>query len=275
MTWWQALIIGIVEGLTEYLPVSSTAHILLTQRALGIPQDAAADAYAICIQAGAILAVVGIFYQRVVQILRGLIGRDSAGLRLAINLVVAFLPAAIAGLLFSKKIKEHLFHLEPICVAWIVGGLVILAFAYGMQKKLEVGAGRGILEMSIWAALAIGLMQCLGLIPGTSRSLVTILGGLVVGLSLQAALEFSFLLGLVTLTAATVYDGYKHGGEMLHAYSLGTMFIGFVAAALSAGVAVTWMMRFLRSRGLAMFGYYRIALAIGVMALIWRGHLTP
>jgi undecaprenyl-diphosphatase len=272
MDWWQAAIIGVVEGLTEYLPVSSTAHILLTQRALGLPQDDAADAYAVCVQAGAILAVLGIYARRVGQMLRGLVGKDPAGLRLAINIVVGFLPAAVFGLLLNKKIKEHLFHLWPICAAWFIGGLVILAFAYWMRRRGT--GGRSVMELSVKAALVIGLMQCLGMIPGTSRSLVTILGGLLVGLSMEAALEFSFLLGLVTLTAATVHDGYKHGGAMLRAYDATTMAIGFLAAALAAAVAVTWMLHYLRRRGLAVFGYYRLALALVVAALLWRGLLT-
>jgi undecaprenyl-diphosphatase len=269
MNWWQALVIGVVEGLTEYLPVSSTAHILLTQRALHIEQSEAADAYAICVQAGAILAVLGIYARRVRQMIRGLLGQDAEGLRLALNIVVAFLPAAVLGLLFNKAIKEHLFHLWPICWAWFIGGVVILAFAF-WKRSYE---GKGIFELSIQGAMLIGLLQCLGMIPGTSRSLVTILGGLLVGLSMEAALEFSFLLGLVTLTAATVYDGSKHGAAMLHAYSPWTMAIGFVAAWVAATVAVAWMLHYLRRRGLAIFGYYRIALAIVIAALLWTGRL--
>src|SRR3954469_882800 len=121
MDWWQAVVIGVVEGLTEYLPVSSTAHILLTQRALGLPQDEAADAYAVCVQAGAILAVLGIYARRVAQMLRGLAGRDPEGQRLAVNIIVAFLPAMAFGLLFNRRIKEYLFHLWPICGAWFIG----------------------------------------------------------------------------------------------------------------------------------------------------------
>jgi undecaprenyl-diphosphatase len=273
MDWLQAAIIGVVEGLTEYLPVSSTAHILLTQRALGIPQSDAADAYAICVQAGAILAVLGIYARRVGHMIRGLFGKDPAGLRLAINIIIAFLPAAILGLLFNKKIKEHLFHLWPICWAWFIGGVVILVFAYATRRR--AGAGKAVLELSVGGAVAIGLMQCLGMIPGTSRSLVTILGGLLVGLSMEAALEFSFLLGLVTLTAATAHDGYKHGGAMLHSYDPVTMAVGFVAATIAAAAAVTWMLHYLRRRGLAVFGYYRIALAVVVAALLYSARLAP
>jgi undecaprenyl-diphosphatase len=269
MDWWQAALIGIVEGLTEYLPVSSTAHILLTQRALGIDQSEAADAYAICVQAGAILAVLGIYARRVGQMIRGVFSKDPEGLRLATNIIIAFLPAAVLGLLFNKTIKEHLFALWPICAAWFIGGVVILAFAYGIRRRGTMS----VIDLSLRAALLIGLMQCLGMIPGTSRSLVTILGGLLVGLSMEAALEFSFLLGLVTLTAATVHDGYKHGPAMLHAYDPMTMAIGFVAAAIAAAMAVQWMLHYLRRRGLAVFGYYRIVLAIVVAALLYTGRL--
>jgi undecaprenyl-diphosphatase len=269
MNWWQAAIIGIVEGLTEYLPVSSTAHILLTQRLLNVEQNDAADAYAVCVQAGAILAVLGIYARRVGQMIRGLLGRDREGLRLAINIVVAFLPAAIFGLLLNKKIKEHLFYLRPICVAWFVGGVVILAFAYWHRP----GKGKSVVELSIRGAIFIGLMQCLGMIPGTSRSLVTILGGLLVGLEMGAALEFSFLLGLVTLTAATVHDGYKYRAALMGTYELLPMAIGFAAAAVAAWVAVEWMLHYLRRRGLAIFGYYRIALAAVVAAMLWKGLL--
>jgi undecaprenyl-diphosphatase len=273
MDWLQAAIIGIVEGLTEYLPVSSTAHILLTQRALGIEKSDAADAYAVCVQAGAILAVLGIYFRRVVQMVRGVLGKDPAGLQLAINIVVAFVPAAVLGVLFNEKIKEHLFHLWPICWAWFVGGWVILLFAYATRRRGEKKTE--VFDLSIKAALAIGLMQCLGMIPGTSRSLVTILGGLLVGLSMEAALEFSFLLGLVTLTAATVHDGYKYRAALRGTYDVLPMAIGFIAATFAAAVAVEWMLHYLRRRGLAIFGYYRIALALTVAALLWKGVLTP
>jgi undecaprenyl-diphosphatase len=273
MYWWQALILGIVEGLTEYLPVSSTAHLLLAQRLMGIEQTDAADAYAICIQAGAIVAVLGIYARRVWEMLQGLAGRNPAGLRLAIQIIVAFLPAAVIGVLFNKKIKEHLFHLWPICGAWFIGGLIILAFATWLRRKPN--SGRGIAELTLQGAIVIGLLQCLGMIPGTSRSLVTILGGLLVGLNMAAALEFSFLLGLVTLTAATVHDGYKHGGAMLKAYDPVVFGLGFVAAAVAAFVAVKWMIAYLQRNGLAVFGWYRIALALLVAWMLYSGRLAP
>jgi undecaprenyl-diphosphatase len=273
MTWWQSLILGVVEGLTEYLPVSSTAHILLAQRLLGIEQNEASDAYAVVIQAGAILAVLGIYSRRVWEMLLGLAGKNPSGLRLAIQIIVAFLPAAIIGVLFNKTIKEHLFHLWPICGAWFIGGLVI--FAFGAWMRRNPNRGRTIAELSIQGAVVIGLLQCLGMIPGTSRSLVTILGGLIVGLNMTAALEFSFLLGLVTLSAATVHDGYKHGHAMMAAYDPSVFAIGFAGAAVAAFIAVKWMITYLQRHGLAVFGWYRIALAIVVAALLYSGRISP
>jgi undecaprenyl-diphosphatase len=276
MNWFQALILGLIEGLTEYLPVSSTAHILLTQRALGIENDPASRAYAICIQAGAIIAVLGIFSRRVGQMLRGLVGHDPQGLRLALQLLVAFAPAAVSGVLLEKKIETYLFGLWPVVAAWFVGGLAILAVVYSPQaRRFAAGEGRRIEDLTWAGAVAIGLMQCLGMWPGTSRSLVTILGGLLAGLTIEAALEFSFLLGLITLTAATGYKAMKDGSAILDKYTLDTILIGFAAATVSAVVAVGWMLRYLRQRGLALFGFYRIGLAVVVAALLWSGRLMP
>lgn len=274
MNWFQALILGLVEGATEYLPVSSTAHLLLTQRALGIEKTTAADAYTICIQLGAIVAVFGIYARRIREMAVGLLGGNRVGQRLALHIVVAFLPAAIVGLRFNSAIKEHLFHLRPICAAWAVGGVVLIAAAIWLRRRGE-NVGVDLTSLTFAGAVGIGTFQCLGMIPGTSRSLVTILGGLLVGLNLASALEFSFLLGLVTLTAATAHDVYKHGREMLDTYSPWTMAVGFAAATVSAFLAVGWMIRSLRSGGLAAFGIYRILLAAAVLWLIASGRLTP
>jgi undecaprenyl-diphosphatase len=276
MTWWQAIILGIVEGLTEYLPVSSTGHLILAQRALGIEQSEAADAYAVCIQAGAIVAVLGLYFRRVRQMALGLAGRDPQGRRLAVNLVVGFLPAAVLGVLLAKTIKAYLFGLWPVVAAWLVGGLVILAVANWPRRGMSPpGGGRDLPELKVTGALVIGLFQCLGMWPGTSRSLVTILGGLAVGLSVEAAVEFSFLLGVVTLLAATAHDGYRYGPAMLHAYPWWVLALGFVAAAASAAVAVAWMVAYLRRRSLAVFGYYRVQLAVVVTMLLLQGWLQP
>ncbi|MCA9794709.1 MAG: undecaprenyl-diphosphate phosphatase [Candidatus Eremiobacteraeota bacterium] len=262
----QALILGVVEGITEYLPVSSTGHLLLTQRALGIPESEAANAYAIAIQAGAILAVLRLYWPRVKQVLEGFVGKNPEGKTLGICLITAFLPAAVVGLLFDDKVEEYLFGLWPIAIAWLVGGLVILAFPLNDKKE-----GKG-LEVLHWrAALGIGLMQCLALWPGTSRSLVTILAGLFLGLSVAAAVELSFLLGLVTLGAATAYEGLRNGSVMVDAYGIGVPLVGLVAALVSAFIAVRWMVSWLQSRGLAVFGWYRIAAGIVLVVLLASG----
>ncbi len=275
MDWWQALVLGIVEGLTEYLPVSSTGHLILAQRAMGIANGAAADAYVICIQAGAILAVVGLYWRRIRQMLWGLAGRDAEGLRLAVCIVVGFLPAAVIGLTIEHWVKNHLFGLWPIVAAWGVGGAVILVVAWWRRRKSEKPTSGLAMRALTWkTALIIGLAQCLAMWPGTSRSLVTIVAGVLVGMSLPAAVEFSFLLGVVTLTAATGYEGLKQGAQMLHAYGPVDLAIGFVCAWLAAVLAVKWMVAYLNRHGLGLFGYYRVALAIVVAGLILAGSLA-
>ncbi len=266
MTLLQALILGIVEGITEYLPVSSTGHLLLTERVLGIPHTDAADTYAICIQAGAIVAVLGLYRARVIQILRGLAGQDAEGRDLFVNLVVAFVPAAAIGFLFDKKIDALLFGLRPVVVAWVVGGVVILA------TRGRKGT-RTLPQIDVKTAALIGLCQTLALWPGTSRSLATILGAVLLGVSMPAAVEFSFLLGLMTLGAATSYKGLKDGAEMVQTFGWGPIVLGFVAAGVSAAVAVKWLVGWLQSHGMELFAAWRIGLGIVVGALIVAGLL--
>lgn len=268
MDWWQAVALGIVEGITEYLPVSSTGHLILTQQLLKIPAGEAADAYAICIQAGAILAVLGLYWPRVKQMLLGVLGRDPQGLSLAINIVVAFLPAAVIGLLFDAAIEKYLFGLWPITAAWLGGGLVILLVSrWRLAHRPGSDMGKNLEKLTWRMALAIGFAQCLAMWPGTSRSLVTILGGILAGLSLSGSVEFSFLLGVVTLTAASGYKAVDGGLAMVQAYEWQTMAIGFIFATLSAAVAVKWMVGYLNRHSLAVFGWYRIVLA-GVVAVL-------
>ncbi|MEM8738897.1 MAG: undecaprenyl-diphosphate phosphatase [Planctomycetota bacterium] len=298
MTWWQALILGVVEGLTEYLPVSSTGHLLVAQALLGIGTEspaanAAANAYAICIQAGAILAVLGLYWRRVRQCAVGWSGRlgvgpgDETGYRIGLNMLVAFLPAAVVGLLLDDKIESALFGPWPIVAAWFVGGVAILATAwYRRRRSAATGSGVELERMTWRMALAVGLIQCLAMWPGTSRSLVTIVGGVLVGMSLASAVEFSFLLGVITLCAATVYkavldtsvvmvDGQPQEMMMLLAmareYGWLNMLLGSVAAWASAVVAVTWMVAYLKRHGMEVFGYYRIAIAVVVAVLLLTG----
>ena len=272
----QAFILGLVEGLTEYLPVSSTGHLLLAQRLMGIESSTASDAFAICIQAGAILAVLGIYRQRVAQMVMGAVGRNEIGQRLLINLVSAFVPAAILGLLLEKPIKKYLFGgdawgLWPVVAAWFVGGVAILAVSLVRRRRgASPTTGFDLEQLTIRMALIVGFAQCIAMWPGVSRSLITIVGGVLVGLSLPAAVELSFLLGVITLTAATAYDALKHGPEMLATYGATPLLIGFGAAWLSAVLAVKWMVGYLKSHGMEIFGWYRVALAFVVAAwLLW------
>lgn len=280
MSFLDAIILGIVEGLTEYLPVSSTGHLILSQRLLGIPESVAANAYAICIQAGAIVAVLGLYRHRVRDMLVGIGGKigfsvtSEQGFRLARNIVVAFLPAAVVGVLFNDWIEEKLFGLWPIVMAWFVGGAAILMVAAGRRGRRADQPVRTLDELTWPSAAAIGLIQCLAMWPGTSRSLVTIVGGLLVGLGLSAAVEFSFLLGVVTLLAATVYKINDAGPTMLQSYGWSTMIVGTLAAYVSAVVAVKWMVGYLKRHGLELFGYYRIILAAVVAMAMLLGLLT-
>lgn len=280
MTNTQAMILGIVEGLTEYLPVSSTGHLLLAQRVMGIDGGSAAsgsqqergkdaaDAYAICIQAGAIIAVLGLYFRRVRQMLRGLFGRDQVGRRLLITVMAGFLPAGVIGLLLNNHIKEYLFGPWPVVAAWLVGGLAILAFSYRNRNNQEIHSGSKLEELTWKMALIIGFAQCIAMWPGVSRSLVTIVGGMLVGLSLPAAVEYSFLLGVLTLGAATAYDGLKHGQAMLETFEPQALAIGLVFAFISAVISVKWMVAYLNKHGLAIFGYYRVILAVLTAVLL-------
>lgn len=275
MNWLEAMILGIVEGITEYLPVSSTGHLILVQRLLKIPAGQAADSYAICIQAGAILAVLGLYWPHVKRMVWGILGKDRQGLDLAVNLVLAFMPAAVVGVLCNGTIERYLFGLWPIIAAWFVGGLVILLFSRWQQTHQPETAGRGsdLTTLNWRMALMIGFAQCLAMWPGTSRSLVTIMAGCLVGLGLSSAVEFSFLLGVVTLTAATGFKAVHDGSAMVQAYGWHTMLIGFVFAAVSAAVAVQWMVGYLNRHSLSIFGIYRLALAL--LAILLTGRLIP
>jgi undecaprenyl-diphosphatase len=262
----EALLLGLVEGLSEFLPISSTGHLLLFQRALEIPQGEAADAWAICVQAGAILAVLTLFPARCASLWKGALGKDEEGRALLLRLVIAFLPVAVLGLLFKDAIEEHLMGLGSIAWAWLVGGILILL----LGKRLHPSAGGSGLEtLSLSGALGIGLLQCAGLLPGTSRSLATIIGGVLVGLSVAASIEFSFLLGLAVLLAASVYKLYDAYDALFASYSAGVMISGVIAAYFSAAFAMRGLLEWVKGRGLGAFGWYRIALGLGV--LFWLG----
>jgi undecaprenyl-diphosphatase len=277
MSWWQAIVIGIVEGVTEYLPVSSTGHILLAQRGMGIPDDEASKAFAIVVQAGAILAVLGIYFQKARAMAEGLVGKNPQGLLLVRNLLIAFAPAVVAGLTLEKKIDGLLTGLWPTVTAWFVGGVAILAVAWFKRGGAsgERSTGLTLADITPRIALTIGILQCVAMWPGTSRSLMTIVGGLLCGLSMMAAVEFSFLLGMVSLTAAAGYKFLKNHEVLFNNYGFGSMALATFAAWLSAFLAVKWMVSYLQRRGLQIFGYYRIGLAVLVAILLLTGALQP
>jgi undecaprenyl-diphosphatase len=264
---WQAALLGLVEGLTEYLPVSSTGHLLLAQRLLGIPQSSAANAFAICIQAGAILAVFELYRGRLVQVAAGIAGRDKDGRALFKNLLLAFVPAALIGKLLDEPIERLLFGLWPVAAAWAAGGLLLLWIA---RRRIR-DAGLGVEAITPAIAAIIGLCQCAALWPGVSRSLATVAGGLLCGLSLAAAVEFSFLLGLLTLGAATIYKGAQQWSTLHDAYTMTSLLLGVGVAFISAGISVRWMIRSLNARSLEYLAWYRIGLAVLVAALLAAG----
>jgi undecaprenyl-diphosphatase len=268
----QAALLGLVEGITEYLPVSSTGHLILVQRALGIENGEASRAFAICIQAGAILAVLGLYAPRVLWMLRGFAGGDPGGRRLALQIVLAFLPAAAVGVLAKPFIERELFGLWPVVWAWAIGGAAIL-FVPVLRRGVQGTQGHALVDLSWATAFAIGLFQCLALLPGTSRSLATIAGGLLLGLSGAAALEFSLLLGVLTLCAATAKEAHDAGGLMFDSYGAAPIVVGALVAAVSAWLAVRWLVNWLSTRGLAPFGWYRLVLAAMVAVLLARGLL--
>ncbi len=279
---WQAVVLGLVEGITEYLPVSSTGHLIVTGWLLGLDspeQKASLDAFNIVIQGGAILAVLGLYRARVAGMLAGLAGRDPAGLRLLVNLLVAFAPAALVGSLVDDWIEARLFHAGPVLAALALGGVWMI----WLDRRPAGAAASVALDALSWRqALAIGAFQCVAMWPGTSRSMMTIAGGTLLGLRRREAAEFSFLLGLPTLGAACVYklgknlaasarDGSPNLFEQLGA---GACVLGLAVAALSAALAVRWLVAFLTRHGLAAFGWYRLGLAAVLGALVLSGTLS-
>jgi undecaprenyl-diphosphatase len=267
----KAAVLGVVEGLTEFLPVSSTGHLLVAQRLLDIGRheatEEAADTYAVTIQAGAILAVVVLYWERLRAMARGVRGHDEIGRRVLVATAVAFVPAAVVGVALEAPIKDRLFGAGPVVVAWAVGGVAILLFARWMHARGHTH-GAPLETIGVRPALAIGVAQCLALWPGTSRSLVTILAAIAVGLSVAAAVEFSFLLGLLTLGAATSYDALRHGGELLDTFGVVEPAVGFVVAFVAALLAVRWMVAYLSRHSLAFFGWYRLAAAALTLLLL-------
>ncbi|MBP8275978.1 MAG: undecaprenyl-diphosphate phosphatase [Propionivibrio sp.] len=262
----KALILGIVEGLTEFLPISSTGHLILVGDLLDF-NDERGKLFTIVIQSGAILAVVWEYRERVLAVARGF-GRDRAANRFVLNLFIAFLPLAILGLLFKDAIEAHLFKPLPVAAAFIVGALLIL----WAERRDHVVRVNTVDEMSALDALKLGFAQALALIPGTSRSGATIIGGLLFGLSRRAATEFSFFLAIPTLIVATVYKLYKERA-LLSVDDLSMWAVGFVASFVSAFFCVRWLLRFISTHDFTPFAWYRIFFGI-VVLVTWQFDLV-
>ena len=263
-----AVVLGIVEGLTEFLPVSSTGHLIVAGSLLHYTGEQA-KVFEIVIQAGAILAVCWEFRTRLIAVLRGLFS-DRAAQRFALNLVIAFMPAAILGLLFSKIIKSVLFRPIPVALAFIVGAFIIL-WAERRQKNRPSDVRIDDVDAMRWTdALKVGCAQALALIPGTSRSGATIIGGMLFGLSRRAATEFSFFLAIPTLFAACAYEFIKNR-HLLAATDLNAFGVGFAAAFVSAFLCVRWLLRYVSHNDFVPFAWYRIAFGALIVITAYAG----
>jgi undecaprenyl-diphosphatase len=287
----DAIILGVVEGVTEFLPISSTGHLIIANQLLGLESERqltdakgeplwfkkaspehpagvpltlklAADTYTVVIQLGAIAAVALLYRPQLMSMLVGVFGRSSAGLRLLRNILCAFIPVAMAGLLLHDWIDRHLFSVGAVIWALVVGALLMLWAERWRKANSGIGYSRNDpSDLSIGKASGIGLFQCLALWPGTSRSMVTIVGGYLSGLQPVKAAEFSFLVGLPTLAGAAVFKGWKSGPAMIEVFGWGNVLAGTLVAAIMAAIAVKFLVKFLTRHGLALFAYYRLALA--------------
>lgn len=261
----KALILGVVEGLTEFLPISSTGHLILAGSLLDF-NDERGKLFLIVIQAAAILAVVWEYRARFSFVVAGLRRRDRTALRFVLNLAIAVLPLALLGLLFKEVIESFLFRPVPVALAFIVGALFIL----WAERRQHVVRIESVEDMTPLDALKLGIAQAFALIPGTSRSGATIIGGLLFGLSRKAATEFSFFLAIPTLIFATVYQLYKERA-LLHADDLGMWVIGFVASFISAFLCVRWLLRYISTHDFTVFAWYRIAFGLIVLGTAYTG----
>lgn len=266
----EAVVLGLVEGFTEFLPISSTGHLLVTARILDVGQSGRAEdalkAYEIAIQSGAILAVLGLYRHRFATMVEGATGRSDDGRRVLVAVILAFVPAAAVGFVGEQLIKDWLFGVWPVVAAWAIGGVLIVVFS--RNGVLAPRAGRSLELITPRDALIIGVAQIAALWPGTSRSLVTIVAALLLGFSMAAAVEFSFLLGFLTLGAATGYSLVKDGELMVDVFGVLTPLIGLVAAFIAAVASMRWMVSYLQRHDLAVFGWYRIGVAAVTAVLV-------
>jgi undecaprenyl-diphosphatase len=264
----KAALMGVVEGLTEFLPISSTGHLILAGALLGF-DDERAKVFDIAIQTGAILAVILVYWQKIRDTVIALPTQSQAQ-QFALNVLLAFIPAVVLGLLFGKAIKAYLFTPVVVASTFILGGLVIL-WAEKRQARAETAPRILDVDAMSWRdALKVGLVQCLAMIPGTSRSGATIIGGMLLGLSRKAATDFSFYLAIPTLIGAGVYSLYKERA-LLSMSDLPMFLVGLVFSFISAWLCVRWLLRFISSHSFNGFAWYRIVFGIVVLATAWSG----
>ncbi len=259
---------GVVEGLTEFLPISSTGHLILAGALLGF-DDAKARVFDIAIQTGAIFAVVLVYWQKIRATLVAL-PTDRQAQRFSLNVAIAFVPAVLLGLLFGKAIKEHLFTPVVVASTFIVGGFIIL---WAERRPATAVRIHSVDDMAPLDALKVGLVQCLAMVPGTSRSGATIIGGMLLGLSRQAATDFSFFLAIPTLVGAGAYSLYKERA-LLSLADLPMFSVGLVFSFLSAWLCVRWLLRYISTHNFVPFAWYRIAFGVVVLATAYSGLVT-
>lgn len=268
----QAFFLGLLEGLTEFLPVSSTGHLIVAGSWIGFTSSEG-KVFEVVIQLGSILAVMWVFRQRLWQLIRGTIAREPAELGFARNLLVAFLPAAVIGALFIKQIKALFFHPGVVVSTLVIGGLIMLWVerkpqAGGVSAATRNATAHRLEEISWRQALAVGAAQCVAMIPGTSRSGATIIGGMMAGIQRKTATEFSFFLAMPTMLAAAIYDTYRNF-DVLTSQDLAAITVGFVAAFVSALLVVKAVLAFVARHTYRVFAWYRIALGAVVAAWLW------
>ena len=270
MPLWIALLLGIVEGLTEYLPVSSTGHLVLAGHFLGLSDDdPARQSFDIVVQLGAILAVVVHYHRLLSDRVQGLFVRDERALRLWSAIGIAFAPAALVGLLFRKAIKHSLLRPLPVAAALVLGGIVMIVIER-RRRRLDISGEEGLDRVTPGRALAIGIGQVFSLWPGASRSMCTIVAGQLAGLSTGTSAEFSFLLALPTLGAATLFEAYKARHELAVHVGGASLFVGLVVSFFVAWAVIGMFLKYLRARGLEVFGWYRVILGAVVAWVLAR-----
>jgi undecaprenyl-diphosphatase len=262
--WVKAAIMGIVEGLTEFLPISSTGHLILAGSLLGFSDDKS-KVFDIAIQTGAIVAVMIVYWQRLRETMIGL-GSDAKAQRFAINVAIAFVPAVVLGLLFGKAIKANLFTPVVVASTFIIGGFIIL----WAEKRTTVARIHSVDDMTRMDALKVGLVQCFAMIPGTSRSGATIIGGMLLGMNRQAATDFSFFLAIPTLIGAGAYSLLKERA-LLSAADIPLFSVGLVFSFLSAWLCVRWLLRYITTHNFVPFAWYRIAFGVVVLLTSYFG----